>query len=186
MTPIDHRKDFAGKKPYKPGFNISVTTQAMALIGYITLQWGALFQHIEFQIKFKSKFPNLPNELREHKVRHEATQQIKLLRRIGRKIYAKERRTAVSEFNQILDKILKLKDTRDALVHGTFDLTSNKDPNVIVANYKKGKVSFTAENLRRTGDEIGIAHATLMMFDQWVYYERDQALLEKLLQQARQ
>lgn len=186
MSSIDPLKDFSGKSPYKTGVNIAISPQAMFLIGYITVQWGSLMEQIAFQIRWKSKFPLIPKSLREQKVRHEAKQQITFLRQIGKIAYAKERKTAVKELEKILDAILEFKVTRDALAHGTFDLTANHDPNIVVVNYKRMKIPFTLEFLKRTGDEIGIANGTLMMFDQWVNYEKFATLLEKLPPQAGQ
>lgn len=186
MGELDFLIPYSGPKPRVIGFTMSVTPEAMALIGHIVVQWGHLIEHIQLQIKFKGKLPQVSPELRERKMRHEATQQIKHLRDIAAELYVNERPTAVAEFNRLLDEILKLKDTRDAMVHGTFALADNKDPNIVGVHFRGKTLAFSLTTLKQTAEKIGLATGTLLEFDSWVNYEKTRASFEKLLPQADQ
>ena len=48
MGELDFLDEFSGPKPRRRGFAISVSPEAMALIGHLTLQWGALIEGIQF------------------------------------------------------------------------------------------------------------------------------------------
>lgn len=186
MGELDFLIPHSGPRPHIARFNISVTPEAMALIGHIAVQWGHLIHNIEFQIKFKRMYPAVPQELRIRKIRHEATQQIKFLREIAGHLYANERPTAVAEFNLVLDNILELKDIRDAVVHGTFSLADNQNSNIVGVFFRGSKRSYSLTTLKQTAEKISLAIGTLMEFDQWVNYENSLASFEKLLQQADQ
>jgi len=186
--PVDlsHLERWAGKRPPKSGFKPSVSPTGVFLIGLIAVQWGALSSNIEYQIRFKRRFPIVPAKVRGKRVRYESQYQIEYLRQLGQIIYAEKRQGAAKEFASIMDKIAQLKGPRDQLAHGTFALKDNEDPNSVTVIYKKKKHKFSLQRLQKIATEIGVANGTLMEFDSWVDYDTFVSLHEKLLQQDHQ
>ena len=183
---------YSGPKPPELGFNVVISPAALALIGHIVAQWSALADTmwsaladtIKFRVSFMRGHPGVPPELRKEHVRSETKYKIAYIEKLGEAIYPKERKGAEKEFSKLISRINRLKGHKDALVHGTFALVDNKDPNVVVVHYKKKKIRFTIARLTEIGREIGIANGSLIEFDQWVGHETHVTLTRKLFELA--
>lgn len=176
---------YSGKKPPDPGFNIALSSHVLMMIGHIVAQWAALCVIIKFKVSFARGSPDVPENLRKIHVRSETKYQIDYLRKTGPHVYANTRPKAAREFDAIMGTIGRLKGDRDALVHGTFAIADNKDPNAITVQYKRKKITFSPDDLTRIAHEIGRMSGFLMEFDTWANYEMYRSLLEKLDEQAR-
>lgn len=174
---------YSGKKPVtSDSHNIVLSREALYLVGLVTAQWGALVGHVEFQINYLRGHQSVPAEVRAKRLRHEAVQLLGDLREVASIVYKDARPTACSEFESILGRIANQKSKRDALVHGTYPLNLNSDPDVVGVHYKGRDHSFTLEQLTQLADEIGRSMTSLMSFHAWAFFDQRAAAMLQYLE----
>lgn len=173
-----------GPEPPISGFQIGVSAEVMAAIGFVILQWAALENMIDIEIDLmRDPESALPDDLKtRHRIRPEFKYRTDFLRRCAEHIYAKGRNNAVVLYRANLDSCHRLKAIRDSLAHGTFSRDDNQEQIGVVIRHKGRRSHYRLDRLIRTATEIGQCHAFFLDFRSWYIAPEQRASLEKWLE----
>ncbi|MGB3147341.1 MAG: hypothetical protein WBA91_06235, partial [Paracoccaceae bacterium] len=114
---------WGGKKPPLTGTIPAIDQTAMLLIGYNIVQWSMLCDSVEFTCKFWSMFPEVPADIRDERVRPEIKYRIAYLERVAELAFRGKEKGAARYLAENFAKIQRAKHIRDALAHGSFELS---------------------------------------------------------------
>lgn len=152
------------------------------MIGTIVIAWGAMCQHVEFEVQTFTEHPDVPSIA----IRREMKHQVGFLEQWSDIVLENTRPDASKIYKKNLSTIMRLKPIRDDLAHGTYSSELNKrDPDAIHV-YNKGHKIYTHGQLEKAAHQINLCCSFFLDFGAWLSYESQKSQLDELLLQSRQ
>jgi hypothetical protein len=157
------------KQPFCHGFNLSLPHHAIFAVGYITIQWAALYDTVMWQIEIHKQNPLVPDDIKCEKIDQRQLSNITYLRRLGAIVYANERDEVPQVFDRNIAHILSFKADRDKLAHGLFSAQANAGFDGIAGVYSGKNFKISTKRLNAVASGISRSHSLLLEFSTWAH-----------------